>query len=307
MTEMDLGQMYLVYNSALVARSSSDILFFKIVKDEETGERKWKLYHTEEVRGFIYYIKGNVRIQIVTDDKVRFYLMNKDTLMPILENVMFNFMTCNNMMFGSKVRYCVTYKTNQKSFDIYRRKYWHDFKVPITNENLEGSICLELQKMNSFLVSKVDTIIMYDSESFEQIDSVPIKLLKADTREPNQVIAMVKSQDEEYLAVVSGKILIMNEQKTNQLFIFRRQKNALGGQNKFEQIHRVVLKDIEMFKQVCMKYHFKPSSNGVTDTILFAKIDCIFEMNFTTSAITTVYKFTHPMKRQPLQFVPNHD
>ena len=54
-----------------------------------------------------------------------------------MENVMFNFMNCNQMMFGSKVKYSVTYKTNQRSFDIYRRKYWHDFKVPVSDENLE--------------------------------------------------------------------------------------------------------------------------------------------------------------------------
>jgi hypothetical protein len=33
---MDLGQMYLIYQQALVARSSSDILFFKIEVDEDT-------------------------------------------------------------------------------------------------------------------------------------------------------------------------------------------------------------------------------------------------------------------------------
>lgn len=32
--------MYLVYDSALIARSSSDILFFKIVKDEENDGRR---------------------------------------------------------------------------------------------------------------------------------------------------------------------------------------------------------------------------------------------------------------------------
>jgi len=150
--------MYLIYDSALVARSSSDILFFKIEKDEEEegGRRRWKEYHIEHVRGFIYYIKGNVRIQITTDDKIYFYLIDKETLMPKFENVMSNYMNCNQMMFGSKVRYCVTYKTNQKAFDIYRRKYYHDFKVPITDENLEGSIGLELPKHNTYLVSKVD-------------------------------------------------------------------------------------------------------------------------------------------------------
>ena len=217
MTEMDLGQMYLIYNSALIARSSSDILFFKIEVDEDTEERtrKWKQYKMLEVRGFIYYIKGNVRIQITTDDKIYFYLIEKETFMPILENVMFNFMTCNQMMFGSKVRYSVTYKTNQKSFDIYRRKYWHDFKVPISNENLEGSIGLELRSMNCYLVSKIDKVIIYNSSNFTEIGTIPIKLLKADTREPNQVIAIQASADEEYVAIISGKILIMNEQKTN--------------------------------------------------------------------------------------------
>jgi hypothetical protein len=51
--------------------------------------------------------------------------------MPTLENVMFNFMGCNQMMFGSKVKYGITYKQNQKSFDIYRRRYEHDFMIPV--------------------------------------------------------------------------------------------------------------------------------------------------------------------------------
>ena len=71
------------------------------------------------------------------------------------------------MMFGSKVRYGITYKTNQKSFDIYRRKYEHDFKVPIiVKKDLEAAVALELEKMNSFVVAKIDQIDIYDSESF---------------------------------------------------------------------------------------------------------------------------------------------
>jgi len=104
--------MYLLYNTALIARSSSDILFFKIEKDEDTEERKWKQYHMLEVRGFIYYIKGNVRIQITTDEKIYFYLIDKETFEPNLENVMYNFMSCSQMMFGTRVRYGITYKAN---------------------------------------------------------------------------------------------------------------------------------------------------------------------------------------------------
>ena len=36
----------------------------------------------------IFYIKGNIRIQITTDEFIYFYLIDKETLMPTLENVM---------------------------------------------------------------------------------------------------------------------------------------------------------------------------------------------------------------------------
>lgn len=74
--------MYLIYNKALVARSSSDIVFFKLMKDEENGERVWVQYHTIPTRGFIYFIKGNIRIQIIDDNKISFYSIDKETLEP---------------------------------------------------------------------------------------------------------------------------------------------------------------------------------------------------------------------------------
>lgn len=117
-------------------------------------------------------------------------MIDPETCMPTLENVMSNYMQCNQMMFGSRVRYGISYKTNQRNFSLYRRKYWHDFKVPIQQENLEGSIGLELVSINCFLVSKIDKIIMYDSETFKEVNRLPIKLIQSETREPSQVIAM---------------------------------------------------------------------------------------------------------------------
>ena len=91
-TDDDLGTMYLLFDQALVTRSSSSILFFKI--DEETGD--WKRYHTlPKTRGQIYFIKGNIRIQVTTDEKIYFYLIDKETFMPTLENCMNNFMQCS--------------------------------------------------------------------------------------------------------------------------------------------------------------------------------------------------------------------
>ena len=102
-------------------------------------------------------------------------------------------MNCSQMMFGSKVRYCITYKTNQKSFEVYRRKYEHDYKVTVTSgENLDGSIGLPIESMNTFLVSKGDKVCFYDVDSYKELPEyrVEIKLLPSGTREPNSIISM---------------------------------------------------------------------------------------------------------------------
>ena len=222
MADQDLGYMYLINNKALVARSSSKIVFFKIVEEEDENDSSktvkfWKQYNQLDVRGFIYFIKGNKRIQVTTDDKIYFYLIDPETFEPTLENVMFNFMGCNQMMFGSRVRYGITYKTNQKAFTVYRRKFVHDFRVPISSENLEGSRGLDLSMHNPprILVSKIDKIFIIDAETFQKVGEIPIKLLKTETREPNQIISMTLSKNQNYLAVISGKNLVMKQQKVN--------------------------------------------------------------------------------------------
>ena len=43
--DKDLGAMYLVFEQALIVRCSSQILFFKIVLDDLTGDKKWVMYH----------------------------------------------------------------------------------------------------------------------------------------------------------------------------------------------------------------------------------------------------------------------
>ena len=104
--------MYLVNNKALVVRASSQVLFFKQKINPFTKMRSWERYFHIDIRGFIYFIKGNERLQVTTDKVINFYKLDPVTYEPALENVMYNFMNCSQMMFGSRVRYCITYKTN---------------------------------------------------------------------------------------------------------------------------------------------------------------------------------------------------
>jgi len=111
MSDLDLGQMFLIYNKVLVTRSSKSIYFFKMEKDDD-GERHWVQYRVIDVAGYISYTNGNVRLQLITDERVYFYLMCKETLEPILENCMYNYLRCNQMIIGKLVKYCLQFKAN---------------------------------------------------------------------------------------------------------------------------------------------------------------------------------------------------
>lgn len=101
---------------------------------------------------------------------------------------MFNHMKCSQIMIGPKVKYAITYKTNENCFELYRRRFEHDFKVPkITKEDFEGGISMDLPSVNSFIVAKLDKIRFFNNSTFELREGIklPIELLKGDTREPN--------------------------------------------------------------------------------------------------------------------------
>ena len=58
------------------------------------------------------------------------------------------------------------------------------------SENLEKSKAIELEHLNKFLVTKVDKVTMYDSDTYEECGQLPITLLKTETREANEIISI---------------------------------------------------------------------------------------------------------------------
>ena len=64
---------------------------------------------------------------------------------------------------------------------------------------------------NLVLISKIDQVIMLDNQYYNKCGEIPITLLKTETREPNEVIGLVKSRNEDWIAIISGKNLIMTE------------------------------------------------------------------------------------------------
>lgn len=125
----------------------------------------------------------------------------------------------------------------------------------MVEDNLDGSIGLPMESMNAFLVSKIDVIIFYDVDTYDELINarIQIPLLKSETREKNQIIGMQKDPEENFLAIISGKNLILSEQKPNQLFIFKRfRQHNTTDPDTFELIKRIIIKDRPEFDKVSM-------------------------------------------------------
>ena len=140
--------------------------------------------------------------------------------------------------------------------------------------------------MGCFIITKLDRIIVYDSETFQVKTVYKVPLFESTSREPNEIISIQTCENESYLAVISGKNLIKDEQFPNQLFVFKIEKDREAGSIAFDLINRVILKDIEIFSFVSMDFFFKIKEGQLEkDTIIFAKKDQIFELNFITQKV----------------------
>jgi hypothetical protein len=143
--------MYLIFGEAVLARSSNSVILFK--KQKEDG--KWTQYYKiDKMRGTIYFMRGNVRFQITTEERVYFYLISRETLEPQLENVMFNYMGCSNLLFGARVRYGIAFKASEQGIQVYRRRLYHNFKVCLHQEPSGEAVCDELRSLKQFIVGR---------------------------------------------------------------------------------------------------------------------------------------------------------
>ena len=71
------------------------------------------------------------------------------------------------------------------------------------------------------------------------------------------------------------------------------------------KLHKlIVLEDIPQFKKVCMQFMFKKDPR--ITSLIFAKKEEIFEMNFESERITTLHTFSNPFNIQPSYFVSNN-
>ena len=115
------------------------------------------------------------------------------------------------MLIGGFNKYSINYKQNQPCFDVYTRKYMHNLRVTSNSANYENCKAIEIISSRLLMVTKLNQVVMYDINTLKVCGEIPIDLLPGSTREPNQVIGIQKSEDEDWLAIISGKNLVMDE------------------------------------------------------------------------------------------------
>lgn len=121
----DLGEMCLIFDKLLVAKSSKGLLQFRYKKKKWTHSETW----SEMALGTISYAQGSDRFQIIDETKIFFYTIDRKTLALELENIMYNFMACQRMLFAHvrSGRFCVTFTREEPDFNVFIRRQFNNF------------------------------------------------------------------------------------------------------------------------------------------------------------------------------------
>jgi len=175
---------------------------------------------------FIYYRQGDHRFQLITDKLVYFYVFEDGPNgefndIPVLEGIMYNFMTCTSLMVDNDSKYSVTYKSGQPNMSIFRRRFDHGFQELFDNtKSREGCRGVNLNSANLFLISDDNQIQIRNEETFKTINTMIVPLQESTTVDAMEILNIKISPNEKYLAVLGGKQLIKEIEEVHSLHIF---------------------------------------------------------------------------------------
>lgn len=169
------------------------------------------------MRGTVYFMRGNVRFQITTEERVYFYLISRETLEPQLENVMGNYLGCSNLLFGARVRYGVAFKASEPGIQVHRRRLFHNFKVCLHQEPSGEAVCDELRSLKQFIVGRQRRVQINWSANFQMAVEWEIK-----TAPDLEILYLKASSDERKIGVFVGRRQVKNQVEICELMVFKR-------------------------------------------------------------------------------------
>jgi len=222
-------------------------------------------------------------------------MIDKETFEPSLENTMYNFMQCSQMMFGTRVRFGISFKANQPGFQIYTRKFFHNYKVAIDNKNHEGAIGCNLSSTKEFVMAEKTVIKVYKQEPIQRVFewTIPSKGKDNDI----EILYLTVSPDEQKIGICLGRVLIKDHKEITEIVIYKRNRQ---GEFELEK-----MRDFE-FDDTCIQFTFY--KNNSNELLFFTK-DEIFKFDYMNEGRDkeTKYQFANPLADQPTFGVFNSD
>ena len=155
---------------------------------DNDGSTNFEFYHNLDKTGEIYTNKGNKTLYIATAEYIYLYSIDQDTLLPHVQYAIRNYMNCTSVV-ASRVgtRYMITFSLKETNFDIIRKKYFHQFLIPIKTRqcgcehesnmkfSYDGAAGLEVLSKNIFVIAKNKTIEIFSSITYHKMFSLVIE------------------------------------------------------------------------------------------------------------------------------------
>ena len=94
-------------------------------------------------------------------------------------------MQCSVMMQDPKRLYCVAFKQNERFFEIYSRKYKHDYKLLVNQKamDIRNKAMIYMETLNSIIMCTGSYIRFYDTKTYQEHEyramSIPLKQTKS--------------------------------------------------------------------------------------------------------------------------------
>ena len=145
--------------------------------------------------------------------------------MPEKTSVMINFVQCSMAIFGDKGKYCITCKQGLPDFHLFSRKYYHDFKVPISTADFEGAHGISIDAIGVLLVACRGNILCYDATTYE------FKYRLVDLlchEEDDDILYMTASKDGEQVAVTMGYSRLDGEEAVEKIILLQLEPGTEG-------------------------------------------------------------------------------
>lgn len=174
-------------------------------------------------------------------------------------------------MFGARVRYGIAFKVNQPAFDIFTRSSYHNFKVMIKSDNMEGAAGCQLTSLKAYAIAESLDVGIYNHSDFSMRQNLKVeRVFEGSNINKNkfEILYIQSSFDHKRIAVLIGKRLIKDQFDISELAVYK-----LNKEGEFV-LERQIEYDFDDF--TCVQFFFNKNNNN---ELLFFSATEIFSFN----------------------------